>query len=93
MFLSLWSTSSYSMTHSRQSLVHGQQPQVLPPLPGRSRVMTPALPTRLALGDQHSRVASFMHTDAGWFTHSGVTEAKTHPATGGILVISSQFLV
>lgn len=28
MFLSLWSTSSYSMTHSRQSLVHGQQPQV-----------------------------------------------------------------
>lgn len=57
MFLSVWSTSSYSMTHSRQSLVYGQQPQVLPPLPERSRVMTPALPASLALGDLHTNTA------------------------------------
>lgn len=74
----------------------GPQPaaQVLPQLPGGSRVMTP--PTSLALSDrpahQHNQAASFVHTDVCLFmdhvkqlvtaTHHAVTEAKTHPAIG-----------
>lgn len=68
--------------------------QVLPQLPGGSRVVTP--PTSLALSDrpahQHSQASSFVHTDVCLFmdrvkqlvtaTHGAVTEAKTHPAIG-----------